>query len=69
MSNGEASRAMIGACVLFGEGLSGLTELPMEPGTAVAKPGLSAAAEGVIYGFLGVLAFSFTLPLTRYAAP
>jgi drug/metabolite transporter (DMT)-like permease len=30
---------------------------------------LSAATEGLIFGFLGVLAFSFTLPLTRYAAP
>jgi drug/metabolite transporter (DMT)-like permease len=45
------------------------TDLPVEPETAVAKPGLSAATEGVIYGFLGVLAFSMTLPLTRYAAP
>jgi drug/metabolite transporter (DMT)-like permease len=30
---------------------------------------MNAATEGLIYGFLGVLAFSFTLPLTRYAAP
>jgi drug/metabolite transporter (DMT)-like permease len=37
--------------------------------TPVASRTLSPATEGLIYGFLGVLAFSFTLPLTRYAAP
>ncbi|WP_308287601.1 DMT family transporter [Cryobacterium sp. 1639] len=32
-----------------------------------ARPGSASSAAGLVFGFLGVLAFSFTLPLTRVA--
>lgn len=44
---------------------------PVESGvvTEQADSGLSAEALGLVYGFFGVLAFSFTLPMTRMAVP
>ncbi|MGC4193076.1 MAG: DMT family transporter [Thermomicrobiales bacterium] len=37
--------------------------------TAMATHGHSAEMEGFVFGMLGILAFSFTLPLSRIASP
>jgi drug/metabolite transporter (DMT)-like permease len=50
-----------------------VNELPnVQPPTLAAKrarPAVTAGNLGLLLGFLGVLAFSFTLPLTRIASP
>ena len=43
--------------------------LPDMPAPAASMASRSAEVEGFIYGMLGILAFSFTLPLSRIASP
>ena len=44
---------------------------PDKTGAATNQPGsaLPVEIQGLLFGFLGVLAFSFTLPMTRAAVP
>lgn len=44
---------------------------PVEAGVVANQPGsaLSTEVQGLLFGFFGVLAFSFTLPMTRAAVP
>ena len=45
-------------------------DAPELPSTTIVDcPALDAGSLGLVFGFLGVLAFSFTLPFTRIAAP
>jgi len=48
---------------------TGAERSPTSTHTPVHHFGLSAASMGLVLGLAGVLAFSFTLPLTRLAAP
>jgi drug/metabolite transporter (DMT)-like permease len=43
--------------------------LSPEPPDPAAQSARSAELEGVLFGMLGILAFSFTLPLSRIASP